>query len=154
MFLKYLSIKEFNLEKSCHIGFEKISKLTKFEKLMTIFWIFGPFIYLIERDPADVWLTLISITFICRCLVRKDWNWTKQWWFLFAILLWITSLISALIGPYPSFSFFQGFVWIRFPLYAAAAQVWLGKDRTVKVYSRENIYKTIKKGQKKNLKLK
>ena len=27
--------------------------------------------------------------------------------------------------------------------------VWLGKENTVKVYTKENIYKTIKKGQKK-----
>ena len=33
-------------------------------------------------------------------------------------------------------------------------EVWLGKDRTVKVYTKENIYKTIKKGQKKKLKAK
>ena len=33
-------------------------------------------------------------------------------------------------------------------------EVWLGKDKTVKVYTKENIYKTIKKGQKKKLKAK
>ena len=32
--------------------------------------------------------------------------------------------------------------------------VWLGKDSTVKVYTKNNIYKTIKKGQKKKLKVK
>ena len=32
--------------------------------------------------------------------------------------------------------------------------VWLGKDSTVKVYTEENIYKIIKKGQKKKLKAK
>ena len=35
-----------------------------------------------------------------------------------------------------------------------SVEVWLGKDKTVKVYTRENIYKTIKKGQKKKLKAK
>ena len=33
-------------------------------------------------------------------------------------------------------------------------EVWLGKNKTVKVYTKENIYKTIKKGQKKSLKVK
>ena len=33
-------------------------------------------------------------------------------------------------------------------------EVWLGKDKTVKVYTKENIYRTIKKGQKKKLKAK
>ena len=32
--------------------------------------------------------------------------------------------------------------------------VWLGKNNEVKVYTKENIYKTIKKGQKKKLKVK
>ena len=32
--------------------------------------------------------------------------------------------------------------------------VWLGKEKIVKVYTKENIYKTIKKGQKKSLKVK
>ena len=34
------------------------------------------------------------------------------------------------------------------------AEVWLGKDKTVGLYTKENIYKTIKKGQKKLLKIK
>ena len=32
--------------------------------------------------------------------------------------------------------------------------VWLGKDKFVKVYAKESIYKIIKKGQKKKLKIK
>ena len=35
-----------------------------------------------------------------------------------------------------------------------SVDVWLGKDSTVKVYTKENIYKIIKKGQKKKLKVK
>ena len=38
------------------MGLNKIKALSKFDKYMTIFWLFGPFIYLIERDPADLWL--------------------------------------------------------------------------------------------------
>ena len=37
-------------------------------------------------------------------------------------------MMSGILGPYDKYSFFQGFIWIRFPLYvAAAAQIWLGK---------------------------
>ena len=100
---------------------------------MTYFWILGPFIFLIERDPADLWLTLISIIFLIRCFYKKDWNWAGQLWFVFAFLFWLTSMISGILGPYDKYSFFQGFIWIRFPLYVAAAQVWLGKDRDVRM---------------------
>ena len=42
-------------------------------------------------------------------------------------------MVSALLSPSPLFSFWQGFVWIRFPLYAAAAQAWLAQDRDIRV---------------------
>ena len=35
-----------------------------------------------------------------------------------------------------------------------SVDIWLGKEKVVKVYTKENIYKTIKKGQKKLLKVK
>ena len=35
-----------------------------------------------------------------------------------------------------------------------SVEVWLGKENTVKVYTQENIYKIINKGQKKKLKAK
>ena len=35
-----------------------------------------------------------------------------------------------------------------------SVDVWLGKENSVKVYTKENIYKTIKKGQKRKLKIK
>ena len=78
--LKFLSITELNFSESWKIGWKKINFLSNFEKYMTIFWLLGPFIYLIERDPADLWLTLISIIFIIRCIKKKDWYWTSQLW--------------------------------------------------------------------------
>ena len=133
MFLKYFSTNDFDLNSSFYDGLNKIKKLSKFQKFMTYFWILGPFIFLIERDPADLWLTLISIIFIIRCFFKKDWNWAGQLWFIFAFLFWVTSMISGILGPYDKYSFFQGFIWIRFPLYVVAAQVWLGKDRDVRM---------------------
>ena len=100
---------------------------------MTIFWFLGPFIYLLERDPADLWLTSICIIFLIRCIRRKEWNWTSQLWFKSALALWVFGLFSAIMGPDPYFTFQQGFVWIRFPLYVAAAQVWLAKERDIRV---------------------
>ena len=100
---------------------------------MTVFWLLGPFFYLIERSPADIWLTTISLIFIIRCFIKKQWSWASQLWFRSALALWILGLISAITGPEPVFSFQQGFVWIRFPLYAAAAQVWIAKDRDIRI---------------------
>ncbi len=133
MILKYFSTNDFDLNFIFYNGLSKIKNLSKFQKIMTYFWILGPFIFLIERDPADLWLTLISIIFLIRCFYKKDWNWAGQLWFVFAFLFWLSSMISGILGPYDKYSFFQGFIWIRFPLYVAAAQVWLGKDRDVRM---------------------
>lgn len=133
MFLKYISTKELNFEKSLFMGLKKLSQLSKFEKCMTIFWLLGPLIFLIERTPADVWMTLISLVFLIRCFFKKDWEWVKQTWFTLALFFWIFSLISGITSPDPIFSLSQGFVWIRFPLYAAAAQVWLARDRDIRI---------------------
>ncbi|MDA9657455.1 O-antigen ligase family protein [Alphaproteobacteria bacterium] len=133
MALKYISIPELNFSKSWEDGSKKIKGLNSFEKNMTIFWLLGPFIYLIERDPADLWLTLISIIFLLRCIKKKDWGWTSQIWFKSALVLWLFGLFSAFTSTDTFFTFQQGFVWIRFPIYVAAAQVWLGKDRDIRI---------------------
>ena len=46
---------------------------------MTVFYLLGPFFMLIERSPADAWLTLWT-AFLVRCVVRRDWSWTKFFW--------------------------------------------------------------------------
>ena len=71
---KIISIPELNFSKSWENGWNKIKNLNNFDKYMTIFWFLGPFIYLIERDPADLWLTLICIIFLIRCIKKKIGN--------------------------------------------------------------------------------
>lgn len=133
MFLKMFSIPELDFHSSWKIGWSKLRILNKFDRYMIIFWLLGPFIYLIERDPADLWLTLICIIFIFRCIKKNDWNWVFQFWFKCAISLWVFGLFSAITSTDPLFTFQQGFVWIRFPIYAAAAQVWLARDRDIRI---------------------
>lgn len=131
--LKILSSEKLDFKVSFQTAIAKIKKFSNFDKITTFFWLLGPFIFLIERDPADFWLTLITILFLAKCYINNHWDWTRQLWFKAAIILWTISLISALISPTPLFSFWQGFVWIRFPLYAAAVQAWLGQDRDIRV---------------------
>jgi O-antigen ligase len=133
MFLKSISLSELNFSESWEKGWVKINALNNFDKCMTVFWFLGPFIYLIERDPADLWLTSIAIIFLIKCIRKNEWTWSKQLWFKCALLFWIISLTSAILSSEQLFAMQQGFVWIRFPLYAAAAQVWLAKDRDIRI---------------------
>ena len=92
-----------------------------------------PFIYLIERDPADVWLTLLSMVFLLRCFLLKDWLWAKQKWFKFTIIFWLYCVLSSFFSPYFFHSFTESILWIRFPLYVVAAQAWLGKEYETRI---------------------
>ena len=47
--------------------------------------------------------------------------------------MWIFGVISACLGPYAKYTVFESIIWIRFPLYAAAAQAWLGKDKDIRI---------------------
>lgn len=133
MSLKLLSVPELDFYSSWNNGLKKIKNMTKFDKAMTIFWLLGPFIYLIERDPADLWLSIISIIFIFRCYKKNDWQWLKQIWVIFTFLFWICSILSSFVSDFPLYSLSQSIIWVRFPLYALAAQVWLAKDRDIRI---------------------
>jgi len=133
MFLKFLSTAELDFNSCFKTGMKKLSKLSKFDRFFTLFWLLGPFIFLIERDPADLWLTIICIAFLYRSIKNSDWSWSKQLWFRLALGVWILSIISSALSPEALFSFQQGFVWIRFPLIAVATQVWIAKDRDIRV---------------------
>ena len=72
---------------------------------MTYFWILGPFFFLIERDPADLWLTLISIIFIIRCILQKrlELGWSTMVYICFYVLdFWLNFFF---LGPYKIFFF-------------------------------------------------
>ena len=131
--LTKVSCKEFNFFESWKLGKSKIVKLSKFEKFMTVFWLLGPFVYLIERDPADLWLSSIGLTFLIKCCKDKNWSWVTQSWFKYAFVFWLICIISSLNSPYIQYSLKEAFLWIRFPLYAAAAQFWIGKDKDIRI---------------------
>ena len=106
--------------------------LNFYKKIFYIYFLLGPIIYLIERDPADLWLSSVVIIFLVRSFKTNDWKWIKTKWFKFAFYFWIFALISSLISEKPVYSFSQGFVWFRFPIFAIACQTWILKDEHVR----------------------
>ncbi len=108
---------------------EALSSLPLLSRIVHIFWLLGPFILLIERTPADVWITLIGLFFVGRSLFRRDGHWLNVAWVRAAFLFWSACLITALYSPIPFYSFGEAFVWFRFPLFAMATVFWLAKDK-------------------------
>ena len=95
---------------------------------MTVFYLLGPFFMLIERSPADAWLTLCGLAFLVRCVVRRDWSWTRFFWVRAVLVFWAWCLISASVSALPGYSLGQAGVWIRFPLFAFSSAFWLARD--------------------------
>ena len=103
--------------------------LPSWERVIHVFWLLGPIILLIERSPADFWLSVIALTFVGRSIAkREDW-WLRLAWVRLAFLFWAVCLVSAALSPMPAYSIGEAVVWFRFPLFAMAVVFWLGRDR-------------------------
>ncbi len=86
---------------------------------------------LIERSPADLWLSVIAITFVVRSIARREGSWLRVTWVRLAFLFWAVCLFSAALSPLPAISLGETLVWFRFPLFAMAVTFWLGRERCI-----------------------
>jgi hypothetical protein len=92
-------------------------------------WLAGPFIYLIERTPADIWLSVFGIAFILRSFQVNQWRWLSAFWVRSVSLFWLVALLASALSKNPLYSRGEAVAWIKFPLYAAACMFWLGTSR-------------------------
>jgi uncharacterized protein (DUF2384 family) len=46
--------------------------LPAYERCFHYLWLMGPIVLLIERSPADIWLSTLGIAFVCRVIKRLD----------------------------------------------------------------------------------
>ena len=103
------------------------------ERFWFWFWLAGPLIFLIERSPADFWIVAVDIAFIWHCVRTHNWQWMRQIWVRATLLFWGVCLLSAALSALPQHALIEAIGWIRFPLYAAAAQVWFGHLRAFRL---------------------
>ena len=106
-----------------------LSGLSFWGRVGHIFWLLGPFILLIERSPADLWLTVLALSFVIRSCIKRDFAWTKPFWVRSVFAFWVVALISAVVSSDPLYALGEAFIWIRFPLFAMATVFWLGQDK-------------------------
>ena len=109
--------------------FQALSGKSKLEKFFHIFWVLGPFILLIERSPADAWLSIIVLAFLVRSFAKKDFSWLRVFWVKMCFLFLSVCLISASASAIPLYSFGEAIAWFRFPLFAMATVFWVGADK-------------------------
>jgi len=108
---------------------EAIAALPKWERGVHIFWLMGPFILLIERSPADIWLSLLAMTFAVRSVFKRDGAWLRHFWVRAGFLFWLWCIFVGAVSDFPAYSMGEAFVWFRFPLFAMATAFWLATDK-------------------------
>ena len=108
---------------------DALSELPVSERFWRVFWLLGPFILLIERSPADAWISIICLGFIARSLKLKEVGFLRMFWVKGAFVFWAVCLISGGFSKVPLYAFTEAFIWFRFPLFAMACVFWLGTDR-------------------------
>lgn len=106
-----------------------LDELPLWERYFTFFWLLGPFFLLIERSPADAWLTIVAITFVVRAILKRDATFLKAFWVRATFAFWGVCLISSAVSTLPAYSLGEAFIWIRFPLFAMASLYWLTRDK-------------------------
>ena len=106
-----------------------LKELPNWERPIHVFWLLGPFILLIERSPADIWLSLLVVVFAARALWQRDGSWLRHVWVRAAFMFWAVCLSSAALSTAPGYALGEAFSWFRFPLFVMATVFWLGKDR-------------------------
>ena len=106
-----------------------LSELPKASRWFYVFWLLGPLILLIERSPADAWLTICALSFAVRAILKKDGRWLKVFWVRAVFAFWGVCLLSAALSDLPGYSLGEAFIWIRFPLFAMASCFWLATDK-------------------------
>ena len=106
-----------------------LSGLSGWSKTAHLFWLAGPFVLLIERSPADLWITVLGFTFLFRSIWCRDFSWASHFWVKAILVFWGVSLISGIMSADPSYAFGEAFIWIRFPLFAFATAFWLTTDK-------------------------
>lgn len=96
-------------------------------RVIGIIWILLPFLYLIERSPADIGLSLIVLLFIVRSAIRGDWQWMKIRWWQTCFMLAFVAAVSGAASALPLISVFESIAWLRFPLFAVTSAYLLSQ---------------------------
>lgn len=110
-------------------GKQALAELPAADRFFRVLWLLGPIFLLIERTPADVWLSLLAIAFVVRSIIIRDGSWLRMFWVRAGFAFLGVCILSSAMSSDPAYSIGEAVAWFRFPLFAMACAFWLGRDR-------------------------
>ena len=109
-----------------------LAAMPRWERNLHIFWLLGPFILLIERSPADLWLSIIALSFVVRAIVMRDGHFLSVFWVKAAFAFWVVTIIAGALSPFPAIATGEAVAWFRFPLFAMATVFWFAREKRLR----------------------
>src|SRR5262249_36009437 len=74
-------------------------------------------------------LTIVALLFVLRCLRLRDWRWAHAKPYNLLLALSAVAIgISAPISSAPLHALTMAFIWLRYPLFFIAMDVWILRD--------------------------
>ena len=108
---------------------DALSVMPAWERAVHLFWLLGPFILLIERSPADAWLTLLALAFLLHSIFKRDFSWLSVFWVQACFMFLTCCLVSSIMSVMKSYAILESLMWFRFPIFLMATVFWFGRDR-------------------------
>jgi hypothetical protein len=69
-------------------GKTALMELPLMNRILHVFWLLGPFILLIERTPADAFISILALAFVLRVAMGRDFFCFKQFWVRATFAFW------------------------------------------------------------------
>ena len=87
-----------------------LSGLPSASRWFHVFYLCGPLFLLIERSPADLWLSVCGLVFFGRAVWLRDWGWLKLFWVRACLAFWAVCLTSSAVSSLPAYSLGEAFI--------------------------------------------
>ena len=107
---------------------EALGSVSGWDRAAHIFWLLGPFILLVERSPADMWLSVIALSFAGRSILRRGLVASSD---MGAVGVPFLGRMPPLSIPFTLAGLFgwRSIRLVPLSLFAMAVAFWLGRDK-------------------------
>lgn len=92
-----------------------------YEKCILSLLLSLPFLFLIERTPADFGVSMIVILFLANSINGRIFTWDFPIWIKLCLVYSFSLAILGIFSEKPSHAIIESLIWLRFPLFCAAA---------------------------------
>ena len=108
-----------------------MTNMANLPRLMRICAYLLPPLFFLSHALADICCSLIAVLFLVDSFLRRDWNWVRQGWVKWGMVVWLYMIVRSLFVPEIALSLSLSLPFGRFILFAVGLQkIVLADDAT------------------------